>query len=68
MSQHEAFRGYTCDHLYLRCPAVQRAIGAPEALRYPDLAAGTRLEGTVDPLGTDVCGWCRSVYIAKRMK
>lgn len=70
MAEHEAFGGISCDHLYERCPALQRSLNS-----YPrrdgmsvDSWIGKRLVSTVDPLGSDVCGWCRSVYIARRMR
>ncbi len=66
MSVHEAFLGVTVDHLYHNCPALQRSINAGTTWQ-GQWKMGDKARGTVDPMGSDVCGWCRSVYIAKRM-
>jgi hypothetical protein len=44
------------DHLYLSCPTLKRACGIWEP---------RRLIGDVDPLGTDICGWCRRTWRAR---
>jgi hypothetical protein len=60
MSEHEAFRGVYVDHLYRDCPSLTRAItkgSTPCCAKHKD-RLGTRMWGTVDPLGTDICGMC----------
>jgi hypothetical protein len=54
MVEHEAFRGVTCDHLYQNCPGLNRSL----SLAGERFLVGVRLISTVDPLGTDICGWC----------
>jgi len=53
--------GIAIDHLYETCPARRRSL--PELERY-DMPTGQGW-GTVDPLGTDVCGWCVRVWKAR---
>ena len=67
MSEHESFLGVTVDHLYQHCPGLQRSMNAT-AKRNAMWHIGEPAVTTVDPLGTDICGWCRSVYIAKRTR
>ena len=68
MSEHEAYGGITCDHLYQRCPALQRAVNGQGGIHRQREWVGLPLITTVDPLGSDVCGWCRSVYLAEKMQ
>jgi len=56
-----AFRGLTTDHLYDTCPSLVRSVER-QPLVY---GIGQRLQGEVDPLGTDICGWCQRVWIAR---
>ncbi len=52
--------GVYVDHLYEECPARRRSL--------PELRLGGHDRqgyGTVDPLGTDICGWCRRVWLAR---
>jgi hypothetical protein len=60
MAESTWWLGLTVDHLYETCPGRTR--GLPE-LRQAGWDGPGR--GTVDPLGTDVCGWCRRVWIAR---
>lgn len=52
--------GLTTDHLYEGCPGRRRSL--PELRRYGWDHQGL---GTIDPLGTDVCGWCVRVWKAR---
>ena len=52
---HEAFMGVTVDHLYRTCPGLIKAMTFRKG---GSMLYGSKLFGTVDPLGTDVCGWC----------
>jgi hypothetical protein len=42
-----------CAHLYRTCPAMRHHRGL------------LRETQPVDPLGSDVCGWCVRVYVAR---
>ena len=53
--------GIYTDHLYENCPARRRTV-MPTKQRIEWDKQGA---GTVDPLGTDICGWCRRVWIAR---
>lgn len=66
MRLHEGFAGVTTDHLYQRCPALQRLKAGPTPLRYPDMRFGKRYVIPVDPLEANICGWCRRVWKAKQ--
>jgi len=59
LTGHEAYGGVTCDHLYRDCPSLQRSLRSGKAQRDGAAWLGMLLAGTVDPLGTDVCGMCR---------
>jgi hypothetical protein len=52
----EALLSALVDHLLPECPLLQRTCRGRE----PRL-----LQGIVDPLGTDICGWCRRVWLAR---
>ena len=54
MTGHPAYKGYTCDHLYVDCPSLARVTDAAKA-RW---GIGERYEGTINPAGTDVCMLC----------
>jgi hypothetical protein len=54
---HSAFMGPLSDHLYPDCPPLQRS-EATTGVRYPGMRIGEQCLGTVDPLGTDICGLC----------
>lgn len=58
---HEAFVGLTGDHLYETCPALART----HTDTVSHVLIGTRCVGTVDPLGSDSCGWCVNVWAAR---
>ena len=60
MAESTWWIGLSCDHLYESCPGRVRSL--PE-LRLSGWDKQGR--GTVDPLGTDICGWCRRVWIAR---
>ena len=63
MSESEAYRGVTVDHLYQTCPNLQRSI---QSGRHKwDLILGAELAVEVDPNGTDICGWCRRKWAAQ---
>lgn len=61
MAEVAAFGGTTVDHLYANCPNLQRA-KPDRSLIHGETWVGQRLKGTVDPLGTDICGLCRHRY------
>jgi len=42
------------DHLYRNCPAL----ACVKPWTRPDDPWPRRIEDLVDPLGTDICGWC----------
>lgn len=48
------------DHLFETCPARTRSL--PTLRKYGWDVQG---QGTVDPLGTDICGWCVRVWKAR---
>lgn len=52
--------GQYVDHLFEGCP--NRLRGMAELRRHGHDRMGL---GTVDPLGTDICGWCRRVWVAR---
>jgi len=58
-----AFLGLTTDHLYTNCPHLVRMVDNPDNAGYHWL--GDRAIGEVDPLGTDICGWCQRVWMAR---
>jgi hypothetical protein len=60
MAEIPWWHGVYADHLYETCPARTRTL--PE-LRQSGCDGQGR--GGIDPLGTDVCGWCRRVWIAR---
>ena len=45
--------GEYVDHLYEQCPVRRRQ-------------GGVRGQGTVDPEGTDICGWCYRLWKARQ--
>lgn len=55
-----AYMGLTVDHLYQSCPAYKRMHRDP---RWPWI--GRECVATVDPQGTDLCGWCQRVYASR---
>ena len=54
MTGHVAYRGYTCDHLYVDCPSLARVTDAAKA-RW---GIGERLQDGINPAGSDVCMIC----------
>ena len=61
MTGHVAYAGRISDHLYQDCPAIQRWKDSPYGSRY----LGRRLQGTVDPEGTDICLICFNIWKVK---
>jgi hypothetical protein len=55
MPEVAGYAGLNCDHLYPDCPSIA-------AIKHPicrgPLQPGDLVIGTVDPLGTDICGLC----------
>lgn len=58
MNEHAAYEGRISDHLYQDCPAIQRWKDSP----YGSSTLGRRLNGLVDPEGTDICRICYLVW------
>ncbi len=54
MTGHVAYKGYTCDHLFVDCPSLARVTDAAKA-RW---GIGGRLQGGINPFGSDVCMIC----------
>ena len=52
-----AYMGQTVDHLYQHCPLLKRT----DPNSWPEVI-GRQTAGLVDPLGTDICGWCQNVW------
>ena len=52
-----AYMGLTVDHLYTHCPLLGRTKPASWLG-----VVGRPTVDKVDPLGTDICGWCRHVW------
>jgi hypothetical protein len=63
MAEIPWWHGIYADHLYETCPARTRTL--PDELRGE--VGGGQGRGGIDPLGTDVCGWCRRVWIARNL-
>lgn len=59
MTGHVAYAGVTVDHLYRKCPALQRSIDNARRVWFP---VGAELRYPVDPEGTDICGWCHRTW------
>ncbi len=60
-----AYLGVSVDHLYLTCPGLAKAFGQPRCCERHPFSIGDKAIGTVDPLGPDICGWCRRVWLAR---
>ncbi len=64
----KAYGGITVDHLYSDCPSMKKAHAA--VVHGADgpgvLWVGRELITEVDPMGTDICGWCRRVWKARK--
>jgi len=56
MTGRVAFRGVGVDHLYPDCPSLQRSRNSRSWFAP---IVGQRLQGLVDPEGSDVCGLCQ---------
>ncbi len=52
-----AYMGLTVDHLYPHCPLL----GRTDPASWPG-HVGRPTVDRVDPLGTDICGWCQHVW------
>lgn len=60
-TQTTAYLGTVVDHLIPTCPGLRRSMAA-----YPDdNIIGKKCVDLVDPLGTDLCGWCVRVWKAR---
>lgn len=53
--------GLRADHLFEDCPARRRSLPRMREWGGPDGQG----RGLVDPLGTDICGWCQRVWRAR---
>jgi len=58
-----AFGGLNVDHLYRDCPLL-KGLMSHESQGFNQYL-GAELRGEVDPLGTDICGWCQRVWMAR---
>ena len=59
-----AYGGTVVDHLYTDCPTFIRSRNKWGDNRNTPWI-GAALQGKVDPLGTDICGWCQQVWKAR---
>ena len=62
MSGMVAYSGRISDHLYRDCPALARWKDSP----YGSPRLGKRLNGLVDPDGTDICVLCWNTFDQRR--
>ncbi len=63
--QVTCYLGVIVDHLYENCPGLQRSRNRGD--KWGLDWVGMPARDLVDPLGTDICGWCRRVWIARNL-
>lgn len=65
-TDHEAYLGVRVDHLYQDCPLLRRSVAAhKDGCCWCRDSIGQKLVGTVDPEGTDICGWCYRKWLGR---